>query len=54
MAAERDNANFWLPNEHRLATFERSWYTDEVNKDSECDYTMGGELGPAEKVILKK
>jgi hypothetical protein len=49
MSGERDDA-FWLPNEHKLATFERKWYKEVVSEDKR-DYTMSGELSSAEKVV---
>ena len=63
---ERANNSFWIDIEHKLCTFESSWYKEHVNKTQkpdgeeeqvvikhqQKDYSMGGQLNNSlEKVI---
>ena len=42
--AERMNTSFWKKREDELKSFEIKWYTQNVNRSKDIDYSMGGKL----------
>ena len=56
MSAERGE-NFWLPQEHKVSTFESSWCMTKVNGDNdpltELDYGMAGSLDSGLETCLE-